>query len=129
MRFRELARGEITARPESFGDFVIARKEMPASYHLAVTVDDDLQGVSLVTRGEDLFEATHVQRLLQSLLGLGTPDYLHHPLVYDLSGRRLAKRDRDVTLRALRAAGMTPAQVRELAKSRGEQAGAAQRRA
>lgn len=129
MKFRELARGEIAARPETFGDFVIARKEMPASYHLAVTVDDDVQGVSLVTRGEDLFEATHVQRLLQALLGLRTPEYHHHPLVYDLSGRRLAKRDKDVTIRALRAAGLPPADVRELAKSRAEAAGAAARRA
>lgn len=127
--FSEGGRGTIAARPESFGDFVIARKEMPASYHLAVTLDDDLQGVTLVTRGEDLFEATHVQRLLQAVLGLRTPDYLHHPLVRDQSGRRLAKRDRDVTLRALRQAGMTPKDVRELAKARAEAAPVSARRA
>ena len=129
MAFRELARGDIRARPESFGDFVIARKEMPASYHLAVTLDDDMQGVTLVTRGEDLFEATHVQRLLQAVLGLRTPDYHHHPLVRDDSGRRLAKRDRDATLRALRQSGMTPEGVRELAKARAEGAPASVRRA
>ena len=69
----------VAARPGIFGDVVLARKEMPASYHLAVTVDDHLQGITLVTRGEDLYDATHVHRLLQALLGLDTPDYRHHP--------------------------------------------------
>ena len=101
----------VDADPAVLGDVVLARKEVPTSYHLAVTVDDALQGVTLVTRGVDLFSATHVHRLLQALLGLPTPQYRHHPLVTDTAGRRLAKRDRAQTIRAMRAAGMTPAEV------------------
>jgi len=101
----------IAAEPEALGDVVLARKEMPTSYHLAVTVDDAQQGVTLVTRGVDLFAATHVHRLLQTLLDLPTPQYRHHPLLADARGRRLAKRDRAVTIRAMREAGMTAAQI------------------
>ena len=108
-------RGEQLARPELFGDVVLARKDTPTSYHLAVTVDDALQEVSLVTRGEDLFEATHVHRLLQALLGLPVPAYAHHRLLTDEQGRRYAKRDKSLTLRALRDAGRTPEEVRALA--------------
>lgn len=108
-------RGVMAAEPRMFGDVVLARKDTPSSYHLAVTVDDHLQGVTLVTRGADLFDATHIHRLLQALLGLETPDYHHHPLLADDSGRRLAKRDRALTLRALRGAGHTPAELRALA--------------
>ncbi|MBN9528305.1 MAG: tRNA glutamyl-Q(34) synthetase GluQRS [Alphaproteobacteria bacterium] len=103
------------AEPEVFGDVVLARKETPASYHLAVTVDDALQGVSLVTRGVDLFPATHVHRLLQALLDLPVPRYRHHRLLTDETGRRYAKRDRSLTLRTLREAGRTPAEVRAMA--------------
>lgn len=105
------ARGEVRAAPEIFGDVVLARKDTPTSYHLAVTLDDHLQGVSLVTRGVDLFAATHVHRLLQALLGLKTPDYHHHGLLVGADGKRFAKRDRSLTLRALREAGRTPAEV------------------
>jgi glutamyl-Q tRNA(Asp) synthetase len=101
----------IPAEPAALGDVVLARKEMPTSYHLAVTVDDALQGVTLVTRGADLFAATHIHRLLQALLGLPTPVFRHHPLLTDAAGRRLAKRDRALTIRAMREAGMTPAEV------------------
>src|SRR5216684_1773467 len=101
----------VEAEPALLGDVVLARKEMPTSYHLAVTVDDALQGVSLVTRGADLFVATHIHRLLQALLGLPTPQYRHHPLLTDVEGRRLAKRDRALSVRAMRQAGMTPAEV------------------
>jgi glutamyl-Q tRNA(Asp) synthetase len=97
------------------GDAVLARKDAPASYHLAVTLDDAAQGVTLVVRGEDLFHATHLHRLLQALLGLPTPDYEHHPLLRDAEGRRLSKRDRALSLRALREAGRTPDEVRRLA--------------
>ncbi len=103
------------AQPELFGDVVLARKETPTSYHLAVTVDDALQGVTLVTRGVDLFAATHVHRLLQALLGLPVPQYRHHRLLTDENGRRYAKRDRSLTLAALRDAGHGPAEVRALA--------------
>ncbi|MEO5375251.1 MAG: tRNA glutamyl-Q(34) synthetase GluQRS [Alphaproteobacteria bacterium] len=106
-------RGPLTAEPGLFGDVVLARRETPASYHLAVTMDDHLQGVTLVTRGEDLFHATHVHRLLQAVLGLDTPEYHHHPLIIGADGRRLAKRDRAATLRDLRAAGETPQGIRE----------------
>ncbi|HXZ01106.1 MAG TPA: tRNA glutamyl-Q(34) synthetase GluQRS [Stellaceae bacterium] len=107
--------GRVAADPASLGDVVLARKETPASYHLCVTVDDALQGVSLVTRGEDLFAATHIHRLLQALLDLPVPRYRHHPLLLDAGGRRYAKRDRAQSLRALRSAGRTPQEVRVLA--------------
>ncbi len=102
--------GRARLDPATLGDVVLARKEFPASYHLAVTVDDALQGVTLVTRGVDLFAATAIHRLLQELLGLPAPRYRHHPLVTDAAGRRLAKRDHAATIRvALReAAGRTP---------------------
>ncbi|PWR22143.1 tRNA glutamyl-Q(34) synthetase GluQRS [Zavarzinia compransoris] len=104
--------GRQEARPEELGDVVLARKETPASYHLAVTVDDALQGITLVTRGVDLFPATHVHRLLQALLDLPVPDYAHHGLVMGEDGIRLAKRDRALTLAAMRAAGESPADLR-----------------
>jgi len=105
----------VLADPAALGDVVLARKEAPASYHLAVTVDDAIQGVTLVTRGEDLAPATHIQRLLQALLGLPTPRYRHHQLLTDATGRRLAKRDHAQTIRTMRAAGMTSAEVLERA--------------
>src|SRR5204862_2044656 len=95
----------IAAGPAALGDVVLARKEVPTSYHLAVTVDDALQGVTLVTRGVDLFAATPIHRLLQALLGMPTPHYRHHPLLIDAQGRRLAKRDGAPTIRAMRQAG------------------------
>ncbi|MSP47858.1 MAG: tRNA glutamyl-Q(34) synthetase GluQRS [Alphaproteobacteria bacterium] len=107
--------GDRAAEPERFGDVVLGRKEMPASYHLAVTLDDALQGVTLVTRGEDLLASTDVHRLLQALLGLPTPAYEHHSLIVDAEGRRLAKRDAAPTLAALRQAGRSPADVRAMA--------------
>jgi glutamyl-Q tRNA(Asp) synthetase len=99
------------ADPGLLGDVVLARKDTPASYHLAVTVDDALQGMTLVTRGEDLLPATHIHRVLQGLLGLRAPRYRHHPLLRDPSGRRLAKRDHALTIRAMRAAGLLPEEV------------------
>ncbi len=115
LAWTDRAKGEQAARPEIFGDVVLARKDVMTSYHLAVTVDDAVQGITLVTRGEDLFAATHVHRLLQALLGLPVPAYHHHRLLTDEAGRRFAKRDRALTLRALREAGRTPAEVRALA--------------
>lgn len=105
--------GTIAARVDAFGDFVLARKDAPASYHLAVVVDDALQGITMVTRGNDLFAATSLHRLLQELLGLPAPVYAHHRLICDATGKRLAKRDQATTLRTLRAGGWTPARVRE----------------
>jgi len=104
--------GVIVARPEIGGDVVLARKDVGVAYHLAVVADDALQGVTHVIRGRDLFEATHVQRLLQALLALPTPVYRHHRLLTDAEGRRLAKRDRAETLRTLRASGMTAQTLR-----------------
>jgi glutamyl-Q tRNA(Asp) synthetase len=109
------SRGEVPAEPELLGDVVLARKDTPTSYHLAVTLDDALQGVSLVTRGDDLFPATHVHRLLQALLDRPVPEWHHHGLLNDASGKRLAKRHDPLTLRALREAGRSPAEVRALA--------------
>jgi glutamyl-Q tRNA(Asp) synthetase len=111
LTWHDRGRGRIEATPQRFGDVVLARKEMPTSYHLAATLDDHLQGVTLVTRGEDLIEATHVHRLLQALLGLEVPDYAHHRLITDPSGRRLAKRDKALTLAALRERGVSPAEL------------------
>ena len=113
---RTTGRGGIAADAALHGDVVLARKDTPTSYHLAVTVDDALQGVTLVTRGEDLFAATHVHRLLQALLDLPTPRYRHHALLVDAAGRRLAKRDKALTLRALREAGHTAGGVRAMAE-------------
>jgi glutamyl-Q tRNA(Asp) synthetase len=109
----------VSAAPEELGDVVLARKDVPVSYHLAVTVDDALQGVTLVTRGVDLFAATHIHRVLQALLDLPTPAYRHHPLLTDAAGRRLAKRDRALTVRAMREAGISPAEILEQAQSSG----------
>ena len=106
--------GDITAHPERFGDVVLARKDSPTSYHLAVTIDDDLQGVTLISRGEDLLPSTDIHRLLQELLGLNVPDYHHHPLLNDGEGRRLAKRDKAQTIRALREAGESPEHVKQM---------------
>jgi len=115
LTWHDRAAGLQRARPEVFGDVVLARKDTPTSYHLSVTLDDALQGITLVTRGQDLFEATHIHRLLQALLGLDTPAYHHHPLLTGPDGRRLAKRDRSLTLRALRESGATPEAVRAMA--------------
>ena len=100
---------EVHADPLAFGDVVLARKDAPVSYHLAVTVDDAAQGVTDVVRGRDLYAATDVHRLLQALLGLPVPHYHHHPLLSDAQGRRLAKRNGAPTLAGLRAAGVDPA--------------------
>lgn len=98
--------GDVIATPEIHGDVVLARKDAPASYHLAVTVDDAAQGVSHVVRGLDLFASTHVHRLLQALLDLPTPVYRHHALLVDDTGHRLAKRNDAPTLAAMRASGV-----------------------
>ena len=104
--------GRIRVDPLLYGDVVLARKEMPAAYHLAVVVDDAFQGVTLVTRGNDLFASTSVQRLLQALLGLPAPTYAHHRLILDEHGKKFSKRDRAITLRALRETGVTPQEIR-----------------
>ncbi|NOG69143.1 tRNA glutamyl-Q(34) synthetase GluQRS [Roseicella sp. DB1501] len=115
LSFHELGEGRLPCDPAPFGDVVLARKEIPASYHLCVTHDDALQGVTLVTRGLDLKPATHLHRLLQALLGWPEPAYAHHGLILGADGRRLAKRDRAPSLQALRAAGHGPEEVRRLA--------------
>lgn len=115
LHWRDLDLGDIAIDVRRHGDVVLARKDTPTSYHLAVTVDDDKQGVTLVTRGEELVEYTGIHRILQELLGLTVPVYRHHKLLTDKEGRRFAKRDRSLTLRALRAAGATPADVRAMA--------------
>ena len=104
----------IEADPARWGDAVIARKDVPTSYHLAVVVDDAAQGISHVTRGRDLYAATDIHRLLQVLLGLPEPLYHHHRLITDAEGRKLSKSQRDTSLASLRQEGLTPADIRRL---------------
>jgi glutamyl-Q tRNA(Asp) synthetase len=106
--------GTVPAAPAVWGDIVLARKETPTSYHLSVVVDDALQGVSQVVRGQDLFWSTSVHRLLQALLGLPAPTYHHHRLVLDADGRKLSKSTQATALRMLRQGGATPADIRKM---------------
>ncbi|MDX8445762.1 tRNA glutamyl-Q(34) synthetase GluQRS [Mesorhizobium captivum] len=104
----------VEARPQAWGDVIVARRDIPTSYHLAVVVDDALQGVSHVVRGQDLYAATGVQRLLQELLGLSPPRYFHHRLILGADGRKLSKSLKDTGIAALRQAGVSPQDVRRL---------------
>jgi glutamyl-Q tRNA(Asp) synthetase len=110
---------DVVVDPLLFGDVVLARKDVPASYHLAVVVDDAAQGVTLVTRGNDLLPATHIQRVLQTLLRLPVPRYAHHRLIADKSGRKLSKRDAATSLRSLRSSDATLDDVRKYLALRG----------
>jgi glutamyl-Q tRNA(Asp) synthetase len=120
LRWTELGEGPdgetsaVAARPEAWGEVILARKETPTSYHLAVVIDDALQGVTEVVRGQDLFWSTSVHRLLQQLLGLPQPAYRHHRLVLDDRGRKLSKSTAATGLRELRAGGASPADIRRL---------------
>ena len=111
LKFFDDNSGWVTAEPQRLGDVVLARKDTPSSYHLCVVHDDALQGITHIVRGEDLREATHIQVLLQRLLGYETPSYLHHKLLRGLDGKRLAKRDKADTLRSLRQSGADPAEI------------------
>lgn len=106
--WRDRAAGTVSADPAPFGDIVLARRDGAFAYHLASAIDDAAQGISHVVRGADLFAATHVHRLLQALLGLPTPAYVHHRLIADADGKRLAKRHDAASIASLRAAGMEP---------------------
>jgi len=106
--------GSVAAQPVAWGDVILARKDAPTSYHLAVVIDDALQGVTEVVRGQDLFWSTSLHRLLQRLLGLPQPTYRHHRLILDDAGQKLSKSTRATGLRELRAAGATPAEIRRL---------------
>jgi len=106
--------GTVTARPEAWGDVILARKETPTSYHLSVVIDDALQGVTDVVRGSDLFWSTSVHRLLQDLLGIAPPTYRHHRLVLDAAGHKLSKSNLATGLRELRSQGATPTDIRQL---------------
>ncbi len=106
--------GRVIAEPRRWGDVVLARKELPTSYHLAVVVDDALQGVTDVVRGQDLFWATGVHRLLQALLALPEPAYHHHRLILDDEGRKLSKATQATSLRQLRAGGTSAAEIRRM---------------
>lgn len=107
--------GTVAARPQIWGDVVLSRSDAPSSYHLAVTVDDAGQGVTNIVRGQDLFQATAVHRLLQALLGLPEPVYHHHPLVLGADGRKLSKSEQHSGLRELREEGVSAQDVRERA--------------
>jgi glutamyl-Q tRNA(Asp) synthetase len=106
--------GRVTASPQMWGDVILARKEAPTSYHLAVVIDDAFQGVTDVVRGQDLFRATGIHRLLQALLGLPEPVYHHHRLILDAGGRKLSKSNMATSLRELRADGATPVDIRRM---------------
>jgi glutamyl-Q tRNA(Asp) synthetase len=111
----EAETGTIPADPARWGDVILARKDVPGSYHLSVVVDDGAQGVTDIVRGQDLFHSTSVHRLLQALLGLPEPRYHHHRLLLDADGRKLSKSTRSTGLRELRSRGLTPSDVRRLA--------------
>ena len=111
--FTDLGIGDVQAVPDKWGDVILVRKDIGTSYHIAVVVDDALQQITHVTRGRDLFEATHVHRLLQALLGLPVPLYHHHPLINDALGRKLSKSAGDRSLRSLREEGASPADIRQ----------------
>jgi glutamyl-Q tRNA(Asp) synthetase len=106
--------GAVAARPQAWGDVILARKETPTSYHLSVVIDDAVQGVTEVVRGRDLFWSSSVHRLLQRLLGLPQPAYRHHRLILDDGGRKLSKSTQATALRELRSGGATPADIRRL---------------
>jgi glutamyl-Q tRNA(Asp) synthetase len=109
---------EVAADPQAWGDVVLARKETPTSYHLSVVVDDAAQGITDIVRGQDLYHATSVHRLLQALLGLPAPRYLHHRLILDAAGNKLSKSTQATGLRELRAAGKTPVDIRAMVELR-----------
>lgn len=114
LTFHDLRFGTVAVDPDLMGDVVLARKDIGTAYHLAVVVDDAWQEISHVTRGQDLLPSTHVHRLLQSVLGLPEPLYLHHALMLDESGKRLAKRDAARSIESLRESGLTPNEVLDL---------------
>jgi glutamyl-Q tRNA(Asp) synthetase len=119
LRWTDLNRGVQHCEPDALGDVVLARKDIATSYHLAVTVDDAAQQITVVTRGEDLFASSHIHRLLQALLDLPVPVWRHHRLVCDETGRRLAKRDDARSIRSFREGGLTPREVLRLADGEG----------
>jgi glutamyl-Q tRNA(Asp) synthetase len=112
LRWYDHQHGEIKANPARFGDVVLARKDVAASYHLCVTLDDAYQEINLVTRGQDLMPFTDIHVLLQKLFSLPQPDYHHHKLLCDKNGNRFAKRDKAVTLRHLRQNGHPPEEIK-----------------
>lgn len=112
--WHDVHQGSQICQPSQWGDVVLARKEFPASYHLCVVIDDALQGITHVTRGKDLFEATHIQVCLQEIFGFNRPQYLHHELLCDEQGKRLAKRDGARSIAAMRESGMQADEIRGL---------------
>ena len=114
LSWEEAGSGTIAADPAQWGDVILARKDTPASYHLAVTVDDAGQGITDVVRGQDLYHSTSVHRLIQSLLGYAAPRYHHHRLILDAEGRKLSKSTQASGLRELRGQGVTAAQIRKI---------------
>ena len=111
LKWYDCEHGEQIAEPETFGDIVLARKDIATSYHLSVTIDDAIQGITRVTRGNDLLPATHIHRLLQELLELPTPDYHHHKMITDKNGQRLAKRNKSSTLQEMKKSGQNPEDI------------------
>ena len=112
----DLNKGEIELDLEKYGDFIIARKDISTSYHLSVTLDDDADCINHITRGEDLFEFTHIHRLLQIIFNLKQTKWLHHPLIKNLNGKKISKRDNEYSLHSLRKKGMTSMEIIALTK-------------
>lgn len=117
LKWYDHEKGWQTAAPEKLGDVVLARKDTPASYHLCVTHDDALQDITLITRGMDLFHATDMHCLLQSILGLPTPEYHHHALLTDKDGKKFSKRDKSLTIREIRNKGFSALQLQDIIHS------------
>ena len=113
LTFFEKKLGEVKINPSIFGDIILSRKDINTSYHLSVTIDDSTQGISLVTRGKDLFESTYIHRLLQCLLNLSTPKYDHHNLILDNNGKKLSKRDSSISIKSIRETGKPSKEIIE----------------
>lgn len=115
--FTDRKKGTVKAEPWIFGDIILARKKMGISYHLCSVVDDFLSGVTLVTRGCDLFESTHIHRLIQELFGFYVPEYMHHELIVDKDGKKFSKRDKSFTIKQLREEGIAPKDILKYTKN------------
>ena len=117
IEWKDHEKGKVRSDPRVHGDIVLARKDIKTSYHLSATIDDHLQGITLVTRGEDLERVTDIHRLLQEILNLDEPEYLHHKILKDKQGKKFSKRGRSTSIQSLRGAGYTPTEIINMIKS------------
>ena len=117
IEWKDHEKGKVRSDPRVHGDIVLARKDIKTSYHLSATIDDHLQGITLVTRGEDLAGVTDIHRLLQKILNLDEPEYLHHKILKDKRGKKLSKRSSSTSIQSLRAAGYTQTEITNMIES------------